>query len=569
MYLLLPFGWGLVSDLLFYVYQIGLQTIAHSLLASLVCPGPGTRTATATATATATEQKQHGARQQQPPNSQPALLRAAVITTLPAPTILPHLRDVIKVQVRLKLGGQAPAEVVDATTRQCLQQISVSRVFDIEGLWEVLSELESAAVAEPTMAPLKEDEEEKPETGAAVPAPDDLALPESSQRSPPSPSPSLPVPPPPATKLPPLRMRTEVQDSDEEEDVLLSSSPLSSLRSTPKLSPEAMDELAALSRPAVPSRQLSSPPALPETMDEPKALSPPAAPSRQQSPSPPLPPREQEAPTAASAPGLPDIILITHTSSLFSTVFTARDKTSAHTTLQLLSSHLRYLSRSAGPLVLLLNITSSSSSSSSSTTTNPAQPPVPRRPESEQQPPRPLDPTLRSIFNPPPPSHLGYAATMAHALSRKNKPAFGQTFAQFLDLHLLCTKVPRSREDAEVLFSSTTTTAEGIIRQQQQQQQRPVRYAWVIETLVDELGAWEWVDDTTATATEDNKDSKGGGKKMDDKKWKMVDREQRWGAVEIRAAGCHVVDAFDSTRIMGRMNGEPIRLAAGFGGRRD
>lgn len=441
--------------------------------------------------------------------------------------------------------------MVDAITRQCLQQISVSRVFDIEGLWEVLTELESAAAAveedqrpaaEPTMA---SKEDGKPEIGTVDPAPpNDMGLPESSQRSPP--------PPAPATKLSPLRIRTEVQDSDEEEDVLLSSSPLSSLRSTPTLSPEAMDELAALSQPAVPSRQPSSPPALLETVDEPKAPSPsppaPAAQDRRQSPSP-VPQTEEEESAASS--GLPDIILITHTSSLFSTVLTARDKTSAHTTLQVLSSHLRYLSRSAGPLILLLNTTSSSSA-----TTNPArQPPPPRRAEPEQ-PPKPLDPTLRSIFNPPPPSHLGYAATTAHALSRKNKPAFGQTFAQFLDLHLLCTKVPRSREDAEVLFSSTTA---GGIRQQQQP--RPVRYAWVVETLVDELGVWEW-----ENAATEGKDSEG--EKPLGEKWKMVDREQKWGAVEVRNAGCQVVDAFDSMRNMQRMNVEPIRLAAGFGGRR-
>ncbi|KAK7917093.1 hypothetical protein PG985_010701 [Apiospora marii] len=539
---------------------IGLQTIAHSLVASLVGPGPGT---------TAEQQQQH-ARQQQQPQSPSAPLRAAVITTLPTPTILPHLRDVIKVQARLKLGGQSPPEAVDAITRQCLQQISISRVFDIEGLWEVLSELEftAATVAEedqrpaagPTMAAKEDEDEEKLEAETADPAPpSDMVLPESSQRSPP-PSPSLPPPPAPATKLPPLRIRTEVQDSDEEEDVLLSSSPLSSLRSTPTLSPEAMDELAALSQPTIPNRQPSTSPALPETVGEPKepspSPSPAAAQSRQQSPSPVPPTTEQEEPAAAS--GLPEIILITHISSLFSTLFTGRDKTSAHTTLQLLSSHLRYLSRSAGPLILLLNITSSSSSSSSSTTTNnPAQPP--RRPESEQQPPpRPLDPTLRSIFNPPPPSHLGYVATTtanhAHALSRKNKPAFGHTFAQFLDLHLLCTQVPRSREDAKVLFSSTT----------RQQQQGPVRYAWVVETLVDELGAWEWEEDAAA----EGKDSSKGEKTLGKKKWKMVDREQKWGAVEVRNAGCQVVDAFDSMRNTGKMSVEPIRLAAGFGGRR-
>ncbi|KAK8024092.1 hypothetical protein PG993_012158 [Apiospora rasikravindrae] len=515
---------------------IGLQTIAHSLLASLGDPGQGIATSTG---------------QQQPP-----LLRAVVITTLPAPTILPHLRDVIKVQARLKLGGpRSRPDVVDAITRQCLERISVSRVFDVEGLWEVLSELESTAAAvederptKPTTLQKDEEEAEAELDTVTVPAPDETNLPASSQRPPPS-SPS----PPPVTKLPPLRMRTEIQDS-EEEDELLSSSPLSSLPSTPSLSPETMEELVAplpSPPPAVaPNRQPSSPPlAPPKTMGEPNiAPSPPATSlSRQQSPSPLLSPKEEEQ-KHTSSPGLPDIILITHTSSLFSAVFTARDKTSAHTSLQLLSSHLRYLSRSAGPLIILLNITSSSTAQS---TTNPVQ--APRRPESEQ--PRPLDPTLRSIFNPPPPSHLGYAAATAHALSRKNKPAFGQTFTQFLDLHLLCTKVPRSRDDAEVLFSSTSATG---------RHQRPVHYAWVVETLVDEIGAWEWADDAPV---DDKKDSKGE-KTTKGEKWKMIDREQRWGAVEIRNAGCQVADAFDTTRNNVRPNAEPIRLAAGFGGRR-
>ncbi|KAK8005229.1 hypothetical protein PG990_011266 [Apiospora arundinis] len=511
---------------------IGLQTIAHSLLASLGATSNG--------------------HTQQPP------LRAAVITTLPVPTILPHLRDVIKLQAKLKLGGpRSRPDEVDVTTRQCLERISVSRVFDIEGLWEVLNELESAAaameddrLAEPVVSEKAEREGNGQNDG---PAPDpEMDLPASSQQRP-SPSPSLPpsLPPllPPATTLPPLRMRTEVQDSEEEDDVLLSSSPLSSLPSSLVETPEGMGEPVQPSPSAAPSSRQPSP-SLPVVPSHQPLPVPPAAPSRQQSASSLAPPQQEPA-----APGLPDIILVTDMSSLLSAAFTSRDKTSAHSTLQLLSSHLRYLSRSAGPLILLLNVTSSSTALA---TANPAQPPPPlRRPESEQQP-KPLDPTLRSIFNPPPPSHLSYAATTAHALSRKNKPAFGQTFAQFLDLHLLCTRVPRSREDAEILFSSTTSGG------RYQQQQRPAHYAWVVEALVDELGAWEW--EGINGFTEGQKDK--GGLTIE-KKWKTVDREQRWGAVEVRNAGCQVIDAFDATRGNApRPNIEPIRLAAGFGGRR-
>lgn len=108
------------------------------------------------------------------------------------------------------------------------------------------------------------------------------------------------------------------------------------------------------------------------------------------------------------------------------------------------------------------------------------------------------------------------------------------------------------------MFSSTTSGG------RQQQQQRPVHYAWVVETLVDELGTWEWEDDAAATECQRSKEGE-----TVDKKWKIIDREQRWGAVEVRNAGCQVVDAFDVARgTAARPNIEPIRLAAGFGGRR-
>jgi hypothetical protein len=49
---------------------------------------------------------------------------------------------------------------------------------------------------------------------------------------------------------------------------------------------------------------------------------------------------------------------------------------------------------------------------------------------------------------------------------------------------------------------------------------------------------------------------------------KNVDREQRWGAVDVRDAG-RIVDAFEKMDGGVRYNNiEPIILAAGFGGRR-
>ncbi|KAK8099296.1 uncharacterized protein PG998_012537 [Apiospora kogelbergensis] len=487
---------------------IGLQTVAHSLLANL-----------------GTEPHGHA---QQPP------LRAAVITTLIAPTILPHLRDVIRVQARLKLGGaRSRSDEVDAATRQCLGRISVSQVFDIEGLWEVLSELETAAAAV--------------EDTQLVSGPE-MDLPASSQQLPPPPSPSLP---PPATKLPPLRTRTEVQDSEEEDDVLLSSSPLSSLPSSLVETPEGMEELAQPSPPAAPSPHQPSRPLSPAAPSHQLSPSPPAAPGRQPRPLP-IPPPRQPEPTA---PGLPDIILITHISNLFSTLFTTRDKTSAHTTLQLLSSHLRYLSRSAGPLILLLNVTSASPTALSGT--NPAQPPPPRRPEPEQSS-RPLDPTLRSIFNPPPLPIWVTPPRQPMRSAARTSPRSGIPSPNFW---IYISSAPKSRGRGKMprCCSPPLPTVVASSSSNVQSTTRGSSKHW-----------WtNWVSGSGKTLLVPRRVRTARVWGRWTKKWKSIDREQRWGAVEVRNAGCQVVDAFDTTRSTAlRPNTEPIRLAAGFGGRR-
>ena len=90
--------------------------------------------------------------------------------------------------------------------------------------------------------------------------------------------------------------------------------------------------------------------------------------------------------------------------------------------------------------------------------------------------------------------------------SLQNKPAFGLTFTQLLDLHLLCTKMPRTRRDAMVGGG-------------------PARHAWAVEVLLDEDGLWD---------APDGDDEPPG---------QRVDREQRWGAVDVRD-GVRIVDAF-------------------------
>ncbi|ORY67650.1 uncharacterized protein BCR38DRAFT_456344 [Pseudomassariella vexata] len=385
-------------------------------------------------------------------------LRAAIITTLPASAILPLLRDVITSQAQAKLGQESSTADVQVLVRLCLERISISRVFDIEGLWEVLNELETPLSAAGLRDPKPEPESEPPE---------------SSQRSAPS---------PPATRLPPLR--TEILDSEDES--ALSSSPSSGFNASPQ----------------VITQDASA-----------KAL--------------------QTEPTGEAQPSVPDIILITHFSTLLTTLFTQRDKSSAHTSLQLLSSHLRYLSRSSGPLILLLNTTTSPSTQAAA----PATPDRPNKSSNKQQE-KPLDTTLRSIFNPRPLTHAGHGSAGA-ALSRRNKPAFGLTFTQFLDLHLLCTRVPRSRIDAEAMFAPASFQERLVGRGN-------ASFAWVVEVLLDDIGVLG--------------EGGQGGKGIN----VVLEREQRWGAVNVRD-GVMVVDAFEARE--GRYNTDPVRLAAGFGGR--
>ncbi|KAI1405221.1 hypothetical protein F4819DRAFT_32715 [Hypoxylon fuscum] len=473
--------------------------------------------------------------------------RAAIITTLAVSAILPKLRDVIRAQVQAKLGPAAnhQQQVVNAEVRRCLEQISVSRVFDIEGLWEVMSELETP----PSPAPVAPNEEKADDAGVTVankesmlPVPLELSR-SSSRRSAEEGSETAanPLPQP-----PPKFERTEVGDSEEDEDEALYSSPLSMLSSPP---PPSMS----------PPPQASSSPLPPLRPPRP-------TPSPSPAPAPPAPvrvselkPIEKDEKEESVTSHIPNLILITHFSALLTNLFTraAENKASAHTTLQLLSSHLRYLVRTeAGPLVMLLN-TTTTTATSTATTTAPSANTNPNATPATAAKNRPLEPTLRSIFNSAPPGGGGTGGG-----NRRNKPAFGATFAQFLDLHLLCTRVPRAKADAEALFAPASA-ATGF---------HEVRYCWVVEVLLDELGVWEWQQDR-------NKDGdkgigkgkeKGGNKTLhQDRRWTRKSREQRWGAVDVRG-GIRLVDAFQGgwqqqQQQQPQVKG-PVRLAAGFGG---
>lgn len=464
-----------------------------------------------------------------------AARKATIITTLAPAAILPLLRDVITVQAQAKFGPAAGHRLqeVNGEVRRCLELISVSRVFDVEGLWEVISEIETPP--SPTISPVVAADEEEG-VGGGKEGGDDLfpmdevptlqrsGSPKLSSQKPAEALPKIPVLP--SLRSPPRierTERTEIGDSedDEDEEISLSSSSPDKLQTTSPAQPSSSHPPI----PSAPSAPSPSPPAAPSVSSPAKASI------------------STDKPEETSY--IPDIILITHFSTLLTNLFTrsADNKTSAHTTLQHLSSHLRYLSRSAaGPLLMLLNTTSISSSTSySSATTSASTTNDPNLSTSKK---RPLEPTLRSIFSGG--KGEGGGGGGGNARHGAIKPAFGATFAQFVGLHLLCTRVPRTRSDAEMLFAPGERSGE-------------VRYCWVVEVLLDELGVWEW---------DDGEDGKGKGKEWGESgsregevRWTRRNREQRWGAVDVRS-GVRLVDvSFQDMRPQG-----PVRLAAGFGG---
>ncbi|KAH9231022.1 hypothetical protein K456DRAFT_55407 [Colletotrichum gloeosporioides 23] len=471
--------------------------------------------------------------------------RAMVVTAQPPAAILPALRDAIKAELAAR--GVTGAEVRGRLV-SCLERVSITRVFDLEGLWEVLGDLdippESPGSEAASLVPEMEEDpkvqlaSQGQQEEVASPEPERITLPdlkpvyESPQRRP---------------------VRTEIADSEEEDDIsdgedgdvsdgkdndiiedkdeeapAPSSSELSDL-SPP---PSSMASMLATPDPVVvpeddeKSNSHEDPGMGDFTVQEEKLPTPLEQPVADQH-------RRSRSPRMeAEPPAPPDIILITHFSTLMTALFTGRDRASAHDGLQSLSAFLRYLSRSlsSSPLIMLLN---STSSSKSKTLTEP--PPIP---PSEAPPPpdersssggsKPLAATLRSVFNPPQLDIPGYAG---HAAARRNKPTFGLVFAQLLDLHLLCTKVPRTREDAERLYAPPDRGDGG---------GGGVRYTWVVEVLLDELGVWE-------------EGAAHGVRRC---------REQRWTAVDVRAG--RVVDAFEGAEGRPKNVGD-VRVVGGFG----
>lgn len=541
------------------------------------------------------------------------LPRAMIISTAGVATLVGALRDVLGAQIAglgaLVEGGE---EGRKRLARELLGRIAISRVFDVPGLWEALGELDSlppsqelgeevemtsggaeeddavledvarAEVFEDTNLPdatpeqLYDEDDGPQEEGTAPRATSTRQGDATSPRAggmwsssplsdPPS---SLPDEAPwethdmagesalPQRPTPPGQ-REEIQDSEQEDEGLLSS-PMVPNMTPPEASPvkvaQSGTEEGCLS-PVAPGDEEVTIQGQHDIahQEEEREAALGGLPASQAAKA-----QKDGVPFVDTADSQdskhPDIILITHMSTLLSSLFHQRDKSSAHEMLQLLASHLRYLSRApehGGPLIMILNSTSSSLDTTAleppttAAMSNqqardgalppgppPGAPPTPGR--------RPLDPTLRSIFNPPPPPASGLLSYAYHhdtPHARRHKPSFGLVFSQLLDVHLLCTQVPRARGDAEeALYALEKRMA---VR---------VNYEWVVEVLLDEIGVWE-----------------GSEAVVEGRRRRS--REQRWGAVAVRreAGGVRMVDAFEKKGSEGDVR---VALAGGFGGRR-
>ncbi|KAF5006745.1 hypothetical protein FDECE_6896 [Fusarium decemcellulare] len=349
-----------------------------------------------------------------------------VVTPKPASVMLAGLRDAVKSELKTRgvQDGRAKARL-----RECLEKVMLSCVFDLDGLWEVLADLDTPGGSEA----VDQQDEEPPEQEEKAGQEGERATIEVE----------------------------EIQDSQDDDD-------------------DALSPIQSHSSPEQPQPQ----------------------------------PHQESRPKQHQ----PGIILVTHFSSLLTSLFSHREKSAAHSALHLLSSHLRHLSRnlSSSPLIMLLNSTSSPALSSPTTTAS-SSAPTAASPAKQA----PLDPTLRSIFNPP-----GYGTYSI----RRTKPSFGLVFSQLLDLHLLCTHIPRTKSDAEAVVQRLV---------------EDVRMAWVVEVLLDDLGVWEGT------------------------RGVRIEREQKWTAVGVEGgrikAAFEGVETGEDKRFA---NTGEVRVVRGFGGPR-
>jgi hypothetical protein len=231
-----------------------------------------------------------------------------------------------------------------------------------------------------------------------------------------------------------------------------------------------------------------------------------------------------------------EIIIIDNMTHIISELLARKEKSEAHTLLSLLSLTLHTLTHTSNILTVLHNTTVPSKSTYSSTTSLAT---TRTRARGSQQ---PLIQHPTSIFP-----------------SNPTKPALGQVFTQFAELHLFVSRLPKTRQDAELLYGQNEEAISG--------QQDSVQYCHVVEVLKDE----------TPNLGADKEKEKGKGVEKEGKRFGW--REQRWTAVESTADGTGLVGAFQANGNMRGMGLERERIGGmtdvgnvtkvwGFGGRR-
>jgi hypothetical protein len=346
------------------------------------------------------------------------------------------------------ISGQSLAvtdEEVEKGVQRCLEMVAISRVFDIEGLWEVLGEVGRDGTSH--------DDSDTPVS---------THDPKTTERSPQRP--------------------TEIADSEAE------------------LTPEAAT---------------------------------------------PLPPSQNKTEQDLGI----EIIIIDNITHLITSLLARKEESEAHSLLALLSLTLHTMTHTRNILTLLHNSTvptkSSTSTSNYTYPTTTSNLTTSRNQNHQSRQPQ----TATSIF-----------------LSNPTKPALGQIFTQFPELHLFISKLPRGRGDAEILYGhdeDSVSVLQGSVN---------VKYCFVVEVLKDE---------TPNLGTQGERDT-GKGKELDgeDRKGKKFGwREQRWTAVDVTADGTGFEGAFQVKGNMRGMELERERIGGltdvgnvakiyGFGGRR-
>jgi len=240
-----------------------------------------------------------------------------------------------------------------------------------------------------------------------------------------------------------------------------------------------------------------------------------------------------------------EIIMIDNLTHIITELLARKEKSEAHSLLTLLSSTLHTMTHTSNILTILHNSTVPSKSTSTANYTYPTTTTAPRKQHSRQ----PQIPSPSSIFP-----------------SNPNKPALGQIFTQFPELHLSISKLPKMRGDAEVLYGQDGESLPSY--------QKEVKYCFVVEVLKDEtpnLGV-EVGDESGNGKGKASEAEMGKGKRFG---W----REQRWTAVDLMADGTGFLGAFQVKGNMRGMGLEREKIGGlkdvgyiakiyGFGGRR-